>query len=243
MKSSPLGRILGRRRTEKSSGQKGGSRIKDSVRLKTGNYQRVPLYILVILVWTAIVIAYISVLERAVRDPNYLGARGSKARDTSFDVIGFIRTTLATIHVPLIVSVLASTIPYWTMTPLKKAEAKTQDLCQSSESRGPSILQGSYVMQLFYLADRDWAGLIGWLSTLYNNFTLARPSLLWLHLTVIVAFAYSGFPLLSVAYTTQSLQYWDVESLTVASSPGRFQHFFSPGNGLCTGSHSMGWPW
>jgi hypothetical protein len=76
------------------------------------------------------------------------------------------------------------------------------------------------IEKLFYLADRTWAGLISWLTTIYNCYTLARLSLLWLHLTVIMALAYIDFPLLSVTYVTRPLQYWDTENLNVASSLG-----------------------
>lgn len=216
MKYSSVARIFGKRKTAKSPDQEQATRSKTGVLFKTGNYEQVPFYIILIVLWTAIVVSYVVVLEKAVRDPSYLGARGSKARNTDFDIIGFSRTALATIHVPLVVSVLASTIPYWTMTPVKDLGLATQPHVSGSHE---SKAQGS-VIQLFYLADRNWAGLIGWLSTLYNTFTLACPSLLWLHLTVVVAFAYSGFPLLSLAYTTESLQYWDAESLAVPSSLG-----------------------
>ena len=193
--------------------------IRASSGLKKKAYGRIPQYIALILVWAGLVTAYILVLEKAVRNHEYLGARGTQARMRSFDVLAVVRTAFAIIHIPVIVSVLASTVPYWTMVRLD--DGLEFDTVLTPPLRTIDELDPNYsVTQLFYLADRNWAGLIGWITTCYNSFIVARPSPLWVHLTVVVALAYTGFPLLSVAYITQSTQYWEPEQFHSAATMG-----------------------
>lgn len=178
-----------------------------------GDYGTYPQYVILIFVWFTLVLAYIIVLENAVQNHDYLGPRGSPRRTRSFDVLAFFRAGFASVHVPVIVSVLASTIPYWTTTDAKGGGTAKLD-------EDSSVDTNSSVTQLFYLADRDWAGLIGWITTSYNSSRVARPSSLWLHLTLIVAVAYIGFPLLSVAYVVESSQYWIPEQFQAPAMMG-----------------------
>jgi hypothetical protein len=174
--------------------------------LKKKDYGRVPQYVVFIFAWAILVVAYVIVLEKAVQKHDYLGPRGSQRRTRSFDVLAFFRTGFASIHIPVIVSVLASTVPYWTtLNPSDGIETETP--LTPSYKAIDGVDTSSSVTQLFYLADRSWAGLVGWITTCYNGCIVARPSLSWLHLTLVVAFAYVGFPLLSVAYIVESSQY------------------------------------
>lgn len=196
--------------------------VETSLGAKQDGYSRVPQYIALILGWGVLVVAYIIVLEKAVKEHDYFGVRGTQTRTRNFDVLAFFRTAFATIHVPVIISVLASTIPYWTMTNSKDNIDGNGAMLETSYDPIGELRSGSSVTQLFYLAGRTWAGLIGWATTCYDGFTLTRPSLPWIHLTIVVALAYIGFPLLSVAYVIESTSYWVPEQFQAAATLGGF---------------------
>jgi hypothetical protein len=148
-----------------------------------------------------------------------LGLKESQRRTRSFDALAFVRTGFASVHIPIIVSVLASTVPSWTTVDPSDGiatETPHTSLCGTIDE----VNLSSSVTQLFYLADRTWAGPIGWTTTCYNSFLVARPSLSWLHLTLIVTLAYIGFPLLSVAYIVEASQYWVPEQFQAAATIG-----------------------
>ncbi|KAK5081379.1 hypothetical protein LTR05_008174 [Lithohypha guttulata] len=144
-----------------------------SAGLKQGDYSRSHFYTALILIWTACVGAYVIVLEKAVNNHDFLGKRGEAARDENFDKLAFLRAAFASIHVPVIVSVLASTVPYWTMT----------------SPDGVTAAQTTAELA-------------------YEEIEMKK------------ALAYVGFPILSIAYVTESSQYWDAQSLDVAVSLG-----------------------
>lgn len=149
-----LHRRKSQNRTEKAESDGASSGLKNE------DYGRVPQYVIFILVWAMIVVAYVIVLEKAVQKHDYLGPRGSQRRTRSFDVLAFFRTGFASIHIPVIVSVLASTVPYWTTVDPSDGIGTETPLAPSHNTINGVDLNCS-VTQLFYLADRTWAGLIG----------------------------------------------------------------------------------
>ena len=172
------------------------------------NYRRYGEYTGLILCWAVAISAYIAVLDRAVNRPTFMGRKGSESRNVNFQVLSFVRTGFAVIHVPLMTTVLAATVPYWTMAKFDRRsvpETVTPQHTNTPEDRGNS----TRVSQLFYLADKTWSGLIGWVTTSIYGWKEGGLSLTWTLLAMIAALSYAGFPLLSLAYVSSSTQYWE----------------------------------
>lgn len=49
-----------------------------------------------------------------MNDPEFLGKQG-RSRNIDYEILSFIWTGFAVIHLPVLTAVLAATIPYWTM--------------------------------------------------------------------------------------------------------------------------------
>ena len=179
-----------------------------------GKYHR---YTMLISCWAVIVLTYITLLELAVQGHDLMGAKGSSYRARKFDVLAFFRRGLATIHVPIVVAVLASTVPFWTIA---RKPWLNEQLTASLASGPKEVEKTTSVPQLFYLADRTWAGLIGWITMVFVDAKVQRPSRTWVHLAVIAALSYVGFPLLSVAYVLNSVQYWESQKILATVSVG-----------------------
>ena len=172
------------------------------------NYRRYGEYTGLILSWAVAISAYIAVLDRAVNDPTFMGPKGSESRNVNFQVLSFVRTGFAVIHVPLMTTVLAATVPYWTMAKFDRRsvpETATPQPTNKPEDRENT----TRVTQLFYLADKTWSGLIGWVTTSIYGRKEGGLSLTWTLLAIIAALSYAGFPLLSLAYISSSTQYWE----------------------------------
>lgn len=92
------------------------------------NYGRYSRYTVLIVCWGAIVIAYVVVLEAAVQNHSFMGAKGSSTRDLNFNILAFFRSGLSTIHVPLMIAVLASTVPCWTTIRSSQQSGKSDRL-------------------------------------------------------------------------------------------------------------------
>lgn len=75
------------------------------------SYRRYGEYTGLIVFWAVAVSAYIAVLDRAVRHPAFMGDKGSETRNVNFQVLSFVRTGFAVVHVPLMTTVLAATVP------------------------------------------------------------------------------------------------------------------------------------
>ena len=189
-------------RTPKTSG------ISKKVVENANNYRRFGEYTILIVCYAIVIAVYVVVIDRAVNDPDFLGQQGSKSHNTNFEILSFIRTGFAVIHLPLLTAVLAATVPYWTMS---KPDRSTTEMAAPPSIKDASdhLEQQTRVTQLFYLADRTWAGLIGWITTFINGWKDRAFSYIWAQLAIIAALAYIGFPLLSLAYVTKNTQYWD----------------------------------
>ena len=172
------------------------------------NYRRYGEYTGLILCWAVAISAYIAVLDRAVNHPTFMGPKGSESRNVNFQVLSFVRTGLAVIHVPLMTTVLAATVPYWTMA--KFDRRSVPEAATTQHTNAPKERENrTRVTQLFYLADRTWSGLIGWITTSIYGWKEGGLSLTWTLLATIAALSYVGFPLLSLAYVSSSTQYWE----------------------------------
>ena len=79
------------------------------------NYRRYEEYTVLILCWAVAISAYIAVLNRAVNHPAFIGPKGSESRNANPQVLSFVRTGFAVVHLPLSTTVLAATVPYCTM--------------------------------------------------------------------------------------------------------------------------------
>lgn len=176
------------------------------------NYRRYGEYTILALCWAVAISAYIAVLDRAVNDPTFMGAKGSGSRNVNFQVLSFVRTGFAVIHVPLMTTVLAATVPYWTM-----AKFDRHFIPETATPEPSNPLDGkerpTRVAQLFYLADKSWSGLIGWITASIYGCKEGGLSSIWTLLAIIAALSYAGFPLLSLAYVSSSTQYWESESM------------------------------
>lgn len=172
------------------------------------HYRRYEEYTALILCWAIAITVYIAVLDRTVNDSAFLGTRGSKSRNVRVQVLAFVRTGFAIIHLPLMTTVLASTVPYWTMVKFDR-----RSIPETDDPQTPTALDvsppPSKVAKLFYLADRSWSGLIGWINTAISEHKEGGLSYTWTMLAMIAALSYVGFPLLSFAYVTTSSQYWE----------------------------------
>ncbi len=172
------------------------------------SYRRYEEYTILIICWGVAISAYIAVLDRAVNHPTFMGPKGSGSRNISFQVLSFVRTGFAVIHLPLMTTVLAATVPYWTMAKLDRhsvPETASPPPTEASDGLG----RPTRVIQLFYLADKTWSGLIGWVTTSIYGWKEGGLSLTWAILAMIAALSYAGFPLLSLAYVSSSTQYWE----------------------------------
>ena len=172
------------------------------------NYRRYREYTGLILCWAIAISVYIAVLDRAVNHPSFMGPKGSESRNINFQVLSFVRTGFAVVHVPLMTTVLAATVPYWTMAKFDRhsvPETATPQPIDASDDKG----RPTRVAQLFYLADKSWSGLIGWITASINGCREGGLSILWTLLAIIAALSYAGFPLLSFAYVSSSTQYWE----------------------------------
>lgn len=172
------------------------------------SYRRYGEYTGLIVCWAVAISAYIAVLDRAVNHSTFMGAKGSESRNVNFQVLSFVRTGFAVIHVPLMTTVLAATVPYWTMAKFDRYPA--------AETTTPRSLDApvgderpTRVAQLFYLADKSWSGLIGWITASIYGCREGGLSMIWTLLAMVAALSYAGFPLLSFAYISSSTQYWE----------------------------------
>ena len=189
------------------------------------SYRRYRQYTVLILCWAVAIAAYVIVLDRAVNDNDFVGARGSKWRNINFEVLSFIRTGFAVIHLPLMTTVLAATIPYWTMAKSDRSVPETAPLQPTTVS--DNLDRSTTVTQLFYLADKSWAGFIGWITTAIYGWKEGALSYTWAQLAIVAALSYAGFPLLSLAYVTTSTQYWEERSMPATVSFGGLSPSYS----------------
>ena len=172
------------------------------------NYRRYGEYTGLVLCWAVAISAYIAVLDRAVNHPTFMGPKGSESRNVNFEVLSFVRTGFAVIHVPLMTTVLAATVPYWTMAKFDR-HSVPETATPKPTNRPEEMNRPTRVTQLFYLADKTWSGLIGWITTSIYGWKEGGLSLIWSLLAMIAALSYAGFPLLSLAYISSSTQYWE----------------------------------
>ena len=172
------------------------------------NYRRYGEYTGLVLCWAVAISAYIAVLDRAVNHPTFMGPKGSESRNVNFQVLSFVRTGFAVIHVPLMTTVLAATVPYWTMAKFDR-HSVPETATPKPTNRPEEMNRPTRVTQLFYLADKTWSGLIGWITTSIYGWKEGGLSLTWSLLAIIAALSYAGFPLLSLAYISSSTQYWE----------------------------------
>ena len=198
------------------------------------NYRRYWEYTCLILCWAVALSAYIAVLDRAVNHPAFMGLKGSGSRNVNFQILAFVRTGFAVIHLPLMTTVLAATVPYWTMTKFDRYStpetATTQPPNESNDMERPTR-----VTQLFYLADKTWSGLIGWITTSVYGREEGGLSLTWTLLAMVAALSYAGFPLLSLAYVSSSTQYWESESMPAVVRLGGMSSSY---NGVLEAMHN-----
>ena len=75
------------------------------------NYRRYEEYTILVVCWGFAISAYVAVLDRAVNHPTFMGPKGSGSRNVSFQVLSFVRTGLAVIHLPLMTTVLDAKVP------------------------------------------------------------------------------------------------------------------------------------
>jgi hypothetical protein len=171
------------------------------------SYRRYAEYTALILSWAIAIIAYIAVLDRAVNEPAFMGPKGSKSRNLRFQVLSFVRTGFAVVHLPVMTTVLAATVPYWTMA---KFDRRSEPETSTAPPTDPleECPQPTRVAKLFYLADKSWSGLIGSITTSIYGHKEGGLSYTWTMLATIAALSYVGFPLLSLAYVPNSTQYW-----------------------------------
>ena len=170
-------------------------------------YRRYREYTALILCWALAILAYVAVVEHAVNDPSFMGPQDSGRRNVGIQVLSFLRTGFAVIHIPLMTTVLAATVPYWTMAKSERdLDPDTPSRQPTAASDGPTSSIG--VAQLFHLADKSWSGLIGWTTTSLFGRKEGGFSLIWALLAAVAALGYVGFPLLSLTYVTTSTQYW-----------------------------------
>jgi hypothetical protein len=132
-----------------------------------------------------------------------MGARGTSQREVNFQILSFFRTALAIVHVPIMTAILAATIPYWTMTKSDSCEHQITADARHEGPGGPSTT----VSQFLHLADRTWAGAYGWAITVVSGWKDVAISKTWIHLALVSALSYAGFPLLSLSYVLTSKQY------------------------------------
>ena len=173
----------------------------------SNSYRRYREYTALILCWALAILAYVAVVERAVNDPSFMGPQDSRRRNVGIQVLSFLRTGFAVVHIPLMTTVLAATVPYWTMAKFERGlDPDTPSQQRTAASDGPT--SSIRVAQLFYLADKSWSGLIGWVTTSVFGRKEGGFSLIWALLAAVAALAYVGFPLLSLTYVTIATQYW-----------------------------------
>ena len=170
-------------------------------------YRRYREYTALILCWALAILAYVAVVEHAVSHPSFMGPQDSRRRNVGIQVLSFLRTRFAVVHLPLMTTVLAATVPYWTMAKFERdLGPDTTSQQYSSASDGPDSFMR--VTQLFYLTDRSWSGLIGWIASSVFGWKEGGLSLTWALLATVAALSYAGFPLLSLTYVTTPTQYW-----------------------------------
>ena len=190
------------------------------------SYRRYGEYTGLILCWAVAISAYIAVLDRGVNHPTFMGPKGSESRNVNFQILSFVRTGFAVVHVPLMTTVLAATVPYWTMAKFDRHSvtetANTQPVNSPEEIKKPTR-----VTQLFYLADKTWSGLIGWVTTSIYGWKEGGLSLTWSLLAVIAALSYAGFPLLSLSYVSSSTQYWEPGNMPATVRVGGLNSSYS----------------
>ncbi|KAF8475781.1 hypothetical protein BDZ91DRAFT_788450 [Kalaharituber pfeilii] len=169
--------------------------------------------------WLAVLVVYVCLMEYAVyahklspdltkdeTDVITFGKQGTPWRSAVVQWFSVARTILAVAHVPIVTGTLASTLP---------------PLTQSFEGRMAPRLTAS---QLFILADRSWAGAGGW----YNALRIGNLPWAWWKLTILTMAAFIGFPLMTLAYKTDSQQFWEpnrYEGVSGWRVPGGAQTF------------------
>lgn len=183
------------------------SRQSKNVVENSNNYRRFEQYTILVVCYAIVIATYVVVIDHAANNPGFLGKQG-KSHNINFEVLSFIRTGFAVIHLPLLTAVLAATVPYWTMAKPDRSPPETA-APQPTKDALNHLEQHTRVTQLFYLADRTWAGLLGWITTFIYGWKDRAFSYIWAQLAVIAALAYIGFSLLSLAYVTKNTQYWD----------------------------------
>ena len=190
------------------------------------SYRRYGEYTGLILGWALAISAYIAVLDRAVNHPTFMGPKGSESRNVNFQVLSFVRTGFAVIHVPLMTTVLAATVPYWTMAKFDR-HSVPETATPEPANRPEGMKRPTRVTQLFYLADKTWSGLIGWITTSIYGWKEGGLSLTWSLLAMIAALSYAGFPLLSLAYISSSTQYWEPGNMPATVRVGGLNSSYS----------------
>ena len=190
------------------------------------NYRRYGEYTSLVLCWAVAILAYIAVLDRAVNHPDFMGPKGSERRSVNFQVLLFVRTGFAVIHLPLMTTVLAATVPYWTMAKFDRYSAPGTATPQPTVAID-NVDRSTRVAQLFYLADKTWSGLIGWITTSIYGWKEGGLSSTWTLLAMIAALSYAGFPLLSLAYVPSSTQYWESSNMSATVRLGGLSSSYS----------------
>ena len=190
------------------------------------SYRRYGEYTGLIVFWAVAISAYIAVLDRAVHHPTFMGPKGSESRNVSFQVLSFVRTGFAVVHVPLMTTVLAATVPYWTMAKFDRRSVPESATSQPSDTP-EEIQRPTRVSQLFYLADKTWSGLVGWVTASIYGWKEGGLSLSWIMLAMIVGLSYAGFPLLSLAYVSSSTQYWEAATMPASVGVGGMNSSYS----------------
>ena len=190
------------------------------------NYRRYGEYTSLVLCWAVAISAYVAVLDRAVNHPDFMGPKGSERRSVNFQILSFVRTGFAVIHLPLMTTVLAATVPYWTMAKFDRYSAPGTATPQPTVAVD-NVNRSTRVAQLFYLADKTWSGLIGWIRTSIYGWKEGGLSFTWTLLAMIAALSYAGFPLLSLAYVSSSTQYWESGSMPATVRLGGLSSSYS----------------
>lgn len=217
-------------------------RVKKEVAKDANSYRRYSRYTILIVAWAVIISIYIAILDHAANDSGFLGAKGSASRNLRLEILAFVRTGFAVVHLPLVTAVLASTIPYWTMAKIDRPTVEPIPLPDAGELKFTPD-RPMRVSQIFYLADRTWSGLIGWAQTAIYGAKEGGFSITWAQLAVVAGLAYVGFPLLSLAYVTTSTQYWEDHLMPATVSLGGMTSNYSDQVGFIDGNSTIFWVW
>ena len=201
------------------------SREAKAVAENANNYRRFGEYTILIVCYAILIAAYVIAIDHVTNHPDYLG-EDPQTHNHNFEILSFIQTGFTVIHLPLLTGVLAATIPYWTMAKPHRVPQETGGPLDVKNTSN-QLEQRTRVTQLFYLADRTWAGLIGWTTALIFGWKDRAFSYIWAQLAVIAGLAYIGFPLLSLAYVTKNTQYWDPSSMSATVDVGGMSQSYS----------------